>query len=44
VTLPVSNRVAVSTYGAAEWKVDDTGDVGMFGRAIFSVPYKGTKV
>src|SRR5215471_11693799 len=29
-----------------EWKVDDTSDIGMFGRSlsIFSVPYKGSEI
>jgi FkbM family methyltransferase len=28
-----------------EWKVDDTGDIGMFGPlSIFSVPYKGSEI
>ena len=29
----------------AEWKVDDTGDIGMFGHlSIFSVPYKDSEI
>ena len=29
----------------SDWKVDETGDIGMFGpMAIFSVPYKGSEI
>jgi len=46
VTVPVSNRELLCRPTVpAEWKIDDTGDVGMFGPlSIFSVPYKGTEV
>ena len=46
VTLPVSNRELLSRPTVpGEWKIDDTGDVGMFGPlSIFSVPYNGTEV
>ena len=46
VRLPVSNReLLLQPTVPGEWKIDDTGDVGMFGPlSIFSVPYQGTEV
>src|SRR6266567_5871186 len=41
VRLPVKRRSNVP----AEWKIDETGDVGMFGPlSIYSVPYKGSEI
>ena len=41
VRLPVKRRSSVP----AEWKIDETGDVGMFGPlSIYSVPYKGSEI
>jgi FkbM family methyltransferase len=46
VRLPVDNRDLLRRRTVpVEWKIDDTGDLGMFGPlSIFSVPYKGLKV
>jgi hypothetical protein len=47
VTLPVSNRESLDRGKdkvPSEWKIDETGDVGMFGPlSIFAVPYKGSE-
>lgn len=48
VKLPINNRELLrrrKDMVPTEWKIDDTGDVGMFGRlSIFSVPYKGSEI
>ena len=42
IRLPVHNRELLQRREVpGQWKVDDTGDIGMFGPlSIFSVPYK----
>jgi FkbM family methyltransferase len=46
IRLPVNKRELLQRREVpAEWKIDDTGDVGMFGPlSIFSVPYKGAEI
>jgi FkbM family methyltransferase len=46
IRLPVNNRELLHGRNLpGEWKIDETGDVGMFGPlSIFSVPYKGTEI
>jgi len=46
VKLPVGNRESLRQRTVpGKWKIDDTGDVGMFGPlSIFSVPYQGEEV
>jgi FkbM family methyltransferase len=48
VRLPVSNRESLhrgKDTVPSEWKIDETGDVGMFGPlSIFAVPYKGSEI
>ena len=46
VRLPVGNRELLHRRTVPrEWKIDDTGDMGMFGPlSIFSVPYKGSEI
>src|SRR5208337_4503304 len=46
VRLPLKNHEKLRRREVPPaWKVDDTGDIGMFGRlSIFSVPYKGREI
>jgi FkbM family methyltransferase len=48
VRLPVGNRETLhrgKDQVPSEWKIDETGDVGMFGPlSIFAVPYKGAQI
>lgn len=46
VRLPINNQELLQRREVpGKWKVDDTGDTGMFGPlSIFSVPYKGAEI
>lgn len=46
VRLPFNNpQMKLQRSVPGEWKIDETGDIGMFGPlSIFSVPYKGTEI
>lgn len=46
VRLPVDNPETMRRRDVpSEWKIDETGDIGMFGPlSIFSVPYKGSEI
>src|SRR6266487_2916334 len=46
VRLPLKNHAALhGRHISAEWKIDETGDLGAFGPlSIFAVPYKGSEV